>query len=193
LLEVPKVNVAALKFTSTARARLLAAGGKTLTLDQLALEKPTGSGTLLLRGPKNSREAFKHFGMGPHKHKVRFGLSWTLLGTSVLTCLSAETIPPVEGTQVREGSWSQEVAWFQGLSVALQYGKAVGRKGHRLTARVSCALSSSASWTGLADIGSLADCKLNELHSMHPSREAVVLIYSKSFNLTSPFRLNATK
>jgi len=69
LLEVPKVNVAALKFTSTARARLIAAGGKALTLDQLALEKPTGSGTLLLRGPKNSREAYKHFGMGPHKHK----------------------------------------------------------------------------------------------------------------------------
>jgi large subunit ribosomal protein L18e len=69
LTEVPKANIAALKFTSTARARLTAAGGKCLTLDQLALEKPTGSGTLLIRGPKNAREAYKHFGMGPHKHK----------------------------------------------------------------------------------------------------------------------------
>ncbi|PKS07450.1 hypothetical protein jhhlp_006054 [Lomentospora prolificans] len=69
LLEVPKVNVAALRFTATARARIVAAGGKALTLDQLALQAPTGSNTLLLRGPKNAREAVKHFGHGPHKHK----------------------------------------------------------------------------------------------------------------------------
>lgn len=70
LLTVPKVSVAALRFTATARARILAAGGEVLTLDQLALRAPTGSNTLLLRGPKNSREAVKHFGFGPHKHKV---------------------------------------------------------------------------------------------------------------------------
>ncbi|KAK6865044.1 solute carrier family 25 member 42 [Apiospora arundinis] len=69
LLEVPKLSIAALRFTATARARVLAAGGETLTLDQLALRAPTGSNTLLLRGPKNAREAVKHFGMGPHKHK----------------------------------------------------------------------------------------------------------------------------
>jgi ribosomal protein L18E len=70
LLTVPKLSVAALRFTATARARILAAGGEVLTLDQLALRAPTGSNTLLLRGPKNAREAVKHFGMGPHKHKV---------------------------------------------------------------------------------------------------------------------------
>jgi len=69
LLEVPKLSVAALRVTSTARARILAAGGEVLTLDQLALRAPTGSNTLLLRGSKNAREAFKHFGFGPHKHK----------------------------------------------------------------------------------------------------------------------------
>ncbi|KAI1424109.1 solute carrier family 25 member 42 [Xylaria sp. FL1777] len=69
LLEVPKVTIAALRFTATARARIIAAGGEALTLDQLALRAPTGSNTLLLRGPKNAREAVKHFGMGPHKHK----------------------------------------------------------------------------------------------------------------------------
>ncbi|POS86761.1 Ribosomal proteins L15p and L18e [Erysiphe pulchra] len=69
LLQVPKLSVAALRFTSTARARILAAGGETLTLDQLALRSPTGSNTLLIRGPKNSREAVKHFGFGPHKNK----------------------------------------------------------------------------------------------------------------------------
>ncbi|EJT72840.1 60S ribosomal protein L18 [Gaeumannomyces tritici R3-111a-1] len=69
LVETPKATVAALRFTATARARLLAAGGQALTLDQLALEKPTGANTLLLRGPKNAREAVKHFGFGPHKHK----------------------------------------------------------------------------------------------------------------------------
>ena len=70
LLEVPKVSIAALRFTATARARIEKAGGECLTLDQLALRAPTGSNTLLLRGPKNSREAVKHFGFGPHKGKV---------------------------------------------------------------------------------------------------------------------------
>ncbi|KAK1580628.1 eukaryotic ribosomal protein L18 [Colletotrichum navitas] len=69
LLTVPKLTVAALRFTATARARIVAAGGEAITLDQLALRAPTGSNTLLLRGPKNSREAVKHFGFGPHKHK----------------------------------------------------------------------------------------------------------------------------
>jgi len=76
LLQVPKMEVAALRFTAKARARIEAAGGRTLTLDQLALEKPTGANTLLLRGPKNAREAVKHFGFGPHKHKVRFLTFW---------------------------------------------------------------------------------------------------------------------
>lgn len=77
LLTVPKLSVAALRFTATARARILAAGGETLTLDQLALRAPTGSNTLLLRGPKNAREAFKHFGFGPHSHKVsKYGIIW---------------------------------------------------------------------------------------------------------------------
>ncbi|KAI5776608.1 putative 60S ribosomal protein L18-B [Geopyxis carbonaria] len=69
LLTIPKVSVAALRFTATARARIEAAGGEAITLDQLALRSPTGSNTLLLRGPKNSREANKHFGMGPHQKK----------------------------------------------------------------------------------------------------------------------------
>lgn len=68
LLELPKLSIAALRFTNTARARILAAGGECLTLDQLALRAPTGSNTVLLRGPKNAREAVKHFGMGPHQH-----------------------------------------------------------------------------------------------------------------------------
>ena len=69
MLTVPEMHVAALRFTSTARARIEKAGGECLTLDQLAMRHPTGSSVVLLRGPKNAREAFKHFGMGPHKHK----------------------------------------------------------------------------------------------------------------------------
>lgn len=72
LLNVPKLSIAALRFTATARARIEKAGGETLTLDQLALRAPTGANTLLLRGPKNAREAVKHFGFGPHTDKVRF-------------------------------------------------------------------------------------------------------------------------
>ncbi|KAL1952725.1 hypothetical protein VTO42DRAFT_4413 [Malbranchea cinnamomea] len=69
LLNVPKLSVAALRFTATARARIEKAGGEALTLDQLALRSPTGANTILLRGPKNAREAVKHFGFGPHSGK----------------------------------------------------------------------------------------------------------------------------
>merc|ERR1712093_623467 len=52
LLTVPKLSVAALRFTATARARIVAAGGEVLTLDQLALRAPTGSNTLLSEVPR---------------------------------------------------------------------------------------------------------------------------------------------
>lgn len=71
LYEVPKMTVCALRFTATARARIEKAGGECLTFDQLAMRAPTGSNVILLRGPKSHRESVKHFGMGPHKHKVR--------------------------------------------------------------------------------------------------------------------------
>ncbi|CAO3661302.1 unnamed protein product [Rhizopus stolonifer] len=69
LLDLPKLSIAALHFTKTAKARILKAGGECLTLDQLALRAPTGANTLLIRGAKNSRESVKHFGFGPHKNK----------------------------------------------------------------------------------------------------------------------------
>ncbi|KAG8936755.1 hypothetical protein FRC02_012037 [Tulasnella sp. 418] len=68
-LEIPKLTVAALRFTRSAKERILNAGGEVLTLDQLALRAPTGANTIILRGKRNTREAVKHFGMGPHKHK----------------------------------------------------------------------------------------------------------------------------
>jgi len=42
ILEVPKLNVCALRFTESARKRILAAGGSCLTFDQLAQKAPTG-------------------------------------------------------------------------------------------------------------------------------------------------------
>ncbi|KAI9727272.1 MAG: hypothetical protein M1828_006891 [Chrysothrix sp. TS-e1954] len=69
ITNVPKLSIAALRFTATARAKVEAAGGECLTLDELATRSPTGANTLLLRGPKNAREAVKHFGFGPHSHK----------------------------------------------------------------------------------------------------------------------------
>jgi large subunit ribosomal protein L18e len=64
-----KLSVAALRFTQTAKARIEAAGGECITLDQLALRAPKGSNTILLRGPKKAREVYKHFGLGPHTNK----------------------------------------------------------------------------------------------------------------------------
>lgn len=45
--EVPKMKVAALRFTETARARIEKAGGECLTFDQLALKAPLGQNTVL--------------------------------------------------------------------------------------------------------------------------------------------------
>ncbi|KAF9669314.1 hypothetical protein SADUNF_Sadunf14G0094700 [Salix dunnii] len=71
VFEVPALKVTALRFTETARARIEKAGGECLTFDQLALRAPLGQNTVLLRGPKNAREAVKHFGPAPgvpHSH-----------------------------------------------------------------------------------------------------------------------------
>nr|XP_030729556.1 60S ribosomal protein L18 isoform X1 [Globicephala melas] len=46
--EVPKLKVCALRVSSRARSRILKAGGKILTFDQLALDSPKGCGTVLL-------------------------------------------------------------------------------------------------------------------------------------------------
>ena len=70
LLDLPKINVCALRVTDSARARITKAGGRIMTFDELALENPTGKDTLLLRGRKD-REAKKHFGKAPgtpHSH-----------------------------------------------------------------------------------------------------------------------------
>ncbi|XWS64499.1 hypothetical protein CRYUN_Cryun05aG0009100 [Craigia yunnanensis] len=71
IYEVPALKVTALRFTETARARIEKAGGECFTFDQLALTAPLGQNTVLLRGPKNAREAVKHFGPAPgvpHSH-----------------------------------------------------------------------------------------------------------------------------
>ena len=70
LFDLPKTTVAALRFTAGARARIVKAGGECITLDQLAVRAPKGQNTLILRGPRNAREAVRHFGMGPHKNKA---------------------------------------------------------------------------------------------------------------------------
>ncbi|CAI2381665.1 unnamed protein product [Moneuplotes crassus] len=62
-LDVPALKICALRFTETARARITNAGGQCITFDELALLAPTGSNTILLRGPKR-REAQKYFGKG---------------------------------------------------------------------------------------------------------------------------------
>merc|ERR1712151_1039171 len=54
LLELPALKVCALRFSDTARSRIVKAGGEALTFDELARRRPTGK--------KNAREAVKHFG-----------------------------------------------------------------------------------------------------------------------------------
>ena len=70
IFEFPKATVAALRFTAGARAKILKAGGEAITLDLLAVRAPKGQNTLIVRGPRNAREAVRHFGFGPHKNKA---------------------------------------------------------------------------------------------------------------------------
>merc|ERR1712137_805128 len=65
IYEVPKVTVCATRFTETARASIVKAGGECITFDTLALRSPLGQGTVLLRGPVKSREAERFFGKAP--------------------------------------------------------------------------------------------------------------------------------
>jgi large subunit ribosomal protein L18e len=62
LLKLNKVTVCALRFTESARARIIKAGGECITFDQLAIRAPTGANTVLLRGKITARTARKYFG-----------------------------------------------------------------------------------------------------------------------------------
>lgn len=110
LLELPKLSIAALRFTATARARITKAGGECLTLDELALRAPTGANTLLLRGPKNSREAVKHFGFGPHSHKVGTGWDFHFPRDLLLDRSAADPFYRSRTSRARAGSSSVPVA-----------------------------------------------------------------------------------
>ena len=59
------VTVCALAFSDTARARIVAANGKCLTFDQLAIERPTGSNCVLIRGKPTARDSVSYFGKAP--------------------------------------------------------------------------------------------------------------------------------
>nr|ADD38370.1 60S ribosomal protein L18 [Lepeophtheirus salmonis] len=63
--EIPKLTICALRVTDGARKRILSNGGRVMTFDELALEHPTGKGTVMLQGPRKAREAEKHFGKAP--------------------------------------------------------------------------------------------------------------------------------
>ncbi|EGG25274.1 S60 ribosomal protein L18 [Cavenderia fasciculata] len=62
LIETPKLTICALKFSEAVRARIVKAGGKCLTFDQLALLRPRGNNTFLIKGAVKGRTAYKYFG-----------------------------------------------------------------------------------------------------------------------------------
>jgi ribosomal protein L18E len=117
LTTVPKLTVAALRFTQAARERIIKAGGEALTLDQLALRSPTGANTVLLRGVRTSREAYKHFGMGVLCYSV------SLFDHSHSFCRPSqeqEALYHLQGSQIRARSWSPKVEGFQSVKVLHQ-------------------------------------------------------------------------
>ncbi|XP_054391043.1 large ribosomal subunit protein eL18 [Pongo abelii] len=73
--EVPKLKVCVLSVNNLARSRVLRAGGKILTFDQLALDSPKGCGTLLPSGPRKGQKVNRHFAKAqgtPHSHTKHY-------------------------------------------------------------------------------------------------------------------------
>ncbi|CAM9605493.1 unnamed protein product [Choristocarpus tenellus] len=119
LLKVPKLSVCALKFTETVRARILAAGGECITFDQLALRSPKGSNTVLLRGPKNAREAVRHFG-----HRTTVNNLHTHNSVKPYVRSKGRKFEKARGRRRSNGfkvRWKFLVCFFQSLVGRLQY------------------------------------------------------------------------
>ena len=129
---LPKLNIAAMRFTEGARARIEKAGGKCLTFDELALLKPTGNQTVLLRGRRSARVANRYFGVPgapgsktrprvrSEGRKVRFPTcrwSSARLYNFLIPPHPPLALPPPPA--VREGTRPPEVPWLQGLIIAL--------------------------------------------------------------------------
>eukprot|EP01120_Amphizonella_sp_Union-15-10_P002124 TRINITY_DN1227_c0_g3_i1.p1 TRINITY_DN1227_c0_g3~~TRINITY_DN1227_c0_g3_i1.p1 ORF type:complete len:190 (+),score=30.89 TRINITY_DN1227_c0_g3_i1:19-588(+) len=72
LFDFPRRIVCALKFSEAARQRIEKAGGRCLTFDQLAIERPTGSNCLLLSSSRFGTEAYSHFRGIRGKHVVPY-------------------------------------------------------------------------------------------------------------------------
>lgn len=72
----PNIRLCALQISDTARARIEAAGGQVMTLDQLALVAPRGENTILIRGRLHQRRCYKHFvGVTGREHVRPYTLS----------------------------------------------------------------------------------------------------------------------
>ncbi|KAL4675567.1 hypothetical protein H8959_009712 [Pygathrix nigripes] len=125
--EVPKLKVCALRVTSRARSRILRAGGKILTFDQLALDSLKGCGTVLLSGPRKGREVYRHFGKAPgtpHSHTKPYVRSKGRKFEQPTTGERASAKPDVRrgsavGRKKRLGRWGLRAGLASGLPVPL--------------------------------------------------------------------------
>merc|ERR1711957_1102141 len=97
-----KMTICALQFSERARARVLESGGECLTFDQLALRRPTGTDTVLLRGPKNREsQTFRAQDECEQPTHARW----------------CEALREEQGKEIREGQGKEEELWFQGLRI----------------------------------------------------------------------------
>jgi large subunit ribosomal protein L18e len=53
---IPKLNICALRVSESVKTRILDAGGKIFTFDELAIRFPNGKDLILLRGKKNKKK-----------------------------------------------------------------------------------------------------------------------------------------
>jgi large subunit ribosomal protein L18e len=56
LIFLPKISLCALYVSSSARKRIIKAGGKIFTFDQIAMKFPTGRNCVLIRGSKTKKK-----------------------------------------------------------------------------------------------------------------------------------------
>ena len=130
MVKVPALRICALRFTEGARARIVQAGGECLTFDQLAMEAPTGSNCVLLRGPLKARKAYRYFGTASAMGLTPRATGTCNSSTRPYTSGKGRKIErPVhlgQGPQDRAGSRSPCKQGVQELSLCINLGRLWG-------------------------------------------------------------------
>ena len=134
----PNWSLWALRGSGRAQSRILKAGGKILTFDQLALASPKGCGTVLLSGPHKGREVDKAFRQGPSNpaqlpqtlcplqgpevrvHQRPTSRSAGAAKTNPRVYLVIKKILDEKKKMFKELTWRKSIQWMNKMEISIQ-------------------------------------------------------------------------